>query len=59
MLKLRSFFDRWARAAVGVAVEAISAQLSSQACDEKNLLSFDALKEISEFEDMLEQEEPC
>ncbi|CAE7799157.1 unnamed protein product [Symbiodinium sp. CCMP2592] len=32
-------------------------QLFRQACDEKNLLSFDALKEISEFEDMLEQED--
>ncbi|CAE7265375.1 unnamed protein product [Symbiodinium pilosum] len=32
-------------------------QLFRQACDEKNLLSFEALKEISEFEDMLEKED--
>ncbi|CAE7349026.1 unnamed protein product [Symbiodinium natans] len=32
-------------------------QLFRQACDENNLLSFEALMEISEFEDMLEQED--
>mmetsp|Transcript_31231 Transcript_31231/g.58637 ORF Transcript_31231/g.58637 Transcript_31231/m.58637 type:complete len:617 (+) Transcript_31231:52-1902(+) len=32
-------------------------QLFRQACDENNLLSFEALKDISEFEDMLEEED--